>query len=79
MQSLTVPNEPHGRLASSVGRALERQFKGCGLKPHVRLTLYLELKNLDTVMNIMYIGKQYRTASQFIINLKVKQLKKAKC
>ena len=36
------------KLASSVGGASERKSEGRWFKTHVRLTLYLKLKNLST-------------------------------
>ena len=55
MWTLTVLDQPCVRLASSVGRASERESEGHGFESHVRLTLHLELKNLSTALNIIYI------------------------
>lgn len=42
------------RRSNLVGRAMERNSKGCGFESHVSLTLCLEPKNLSAVINIMY-------------------------
>ena len=52
---LSTVNNPCVRLASSVRRASKRKSVGHGFESHVRLTLYLESKNLSTTMNIIYI------------------------
>ena len=51
----TVLDYPYIRLARSVGRASERKSEGREFESHVRMTLYLESKNLSTTLNIIYI------------------------
>ena len=53
--SSTVLDQPCVRLTSSVGRASERKSEGRGFEFLMRLTLYLESKNLSTAVSIIYI------------------------
>ena len=49
-------DHPCVRFASLVGRASERKSEDPGFESHVRLTLYLESKNLSTTLNITCIS-----------------------
>ena len=49
-----VPDHPCVRLISSVGKASERKSEGRGFKSHVKLILYLQLKNFCYIYIYIY-------------------------
>ena len=56
MQTSIVLDHLFVKLATSVGRALEWKSEGHGFESHMRLTLYLESKNFNTTLSIIYLS-----------------------